>query len=579
MAVLPIIERELRVALRKQRPVQHRVRVATYCAGGVLLFVLLATLTGNRNGSRDLHQLMCLAGLYTVLRAPRLTAGIFASERREQTLGLLFLSGLSAGEVFLSKVISAAAIAFTDLLAIFPFLALPFLMGGISFDLFLATVFCLPGSLLFALSVSLLASVLTEDDGAAVLLACLVALFICGAPLVLYLADQQFSGNTFGSGWLRVSPAYGPWLVFTRFSSAPAGEFWKSFTLTLMVSAACQAVAAFWLGRLWRDRRQDHRTQGLRQLWGQIVHGNSSYRRRLASRWLNTYPFTWLAARSRQPTTLAFLVLAVILTIWMAGFLIWPHWASIANFFITATVMNLGLRWLIYHTAAAGLANPRTDGSYELLLTSLLYPAEIVRGQLKALRVQFRLIGKIVFGLELAMMFAGLLLRQWTVPSLFVYLAIWLALLFWEWQQSWKPRSALLSMWAGLNSARPAHAVWRAFGFNSWVWIWILFNLKQGISGLQSFPTGSVLEVLLVSIGLFILLVYMFRPGATADSFERRLVFEFREIVREPLPDPNDPRFKQWNIRERFPWGWKILQQQLHERIARRQTDGSSYSR
>jgi hypothetical protein len=31
------------------------------------------------------------------------------------------------------------------------------------------------------------------------------------------------------------------------------------------------------------------------------------------------------------------------------------------------------------------------------------------------------------------------------------------------------------------------------------------------------------------------------------------LVAEFRDIVREPLPEANDPGFKKWNARERFP--------------------------
>jgi hypothetical protein len=50
---------------------------------------------------------------------------------------------------------------------------------------------------------------------------------------------------------------------------------------------------------------------------------------------------------------------------------------------------------------------------------------------------------------------------------------------------------------------------------------------------------------------------------------ELRLVREFREIVREPLPEPADPRFKEWNVRERFPWGMQLVQQQLHERLVR----------
>src|SRR6266850_1026297 len=44
MAFLPIIERELRVALRKQQPVRRRLRVAAAGAGGTLLFFLLAEL-------------------------------------------------------------------------------------------------------------------------------------------------------------------------------------------------------------------------------------------------------------------------------------------------------------------------------------------------------------------------------------------------------------------------------------------------------------------------------------------------------------------------------------------------------
>jgi hypothetical protein len=40
-------------------------------------------------------------------------------------------------------------IASSDLLALAPLLAAPFLMGGISLDLYLATIVCLPAVLLF----------------------------------------------------------------------------------------------------------------------------------------------------------------------------------------------------------------------------------------------------------------------------------------------------------------------------------------------------------------------------------------------------------------------------------------------
>ena len=55
-----------------------------------------------------------------------------------------------------------------------------------------------------------------------------------------------------------------------------------------------------------------------------------------------------------------------------------------------------------------------------------------------------------------------------------------------------------------------------------------------------------------------------------ATNCATRLVREFREVVREPLPDPTDPRFKDWDVEERFPWGWAMVQEQLHERLARK---------
>ena len=52
---------------------------------------------------------------------------------------------------------------------------------------------------------------------------------------------------------------------------------------------------------------------------------------------------------------------------------------------------------------------------------------------------------------------------------------------------------------------------------------------------------------------------------------ESRLIEEFSEIVHEPIPEPNDPRFKNWNHLERFPWGQEIEQQQTLKRLQRNQ--------
>jgi hypothetical protein len=577
MALLPIIERELRVALRKGQPARRRVKVAMIAAGGALLYTFLAQIGGSNRAGAHLHLIFCLAGFYTVIRAPQLTAGLFSKERREQTLGLLFLSGLSAGEVFLSKLVSAVAIAFTDLLAIFPMLALPFLMGGVSFEVFLATITCLPNLLLFALTVSLLASVLTEDDGAAVLLSLLLAAAVCAVPPALSLAQVTFGGGAAPrKWWLLLSPAYGPWLMLVRFGGGKNVDFWRNAVVTLAWSSVFLGLAAFRLTRLWRDRPETGGEDLWKQRWRRWTHGTVNWRRGLAHRWLEVNPIAWLAARDRKPQSTACFMVGVMLGIWMIGLLVWrTRWASIPNFFIIATLLNLALRWLIYYTAAAGLGNRRVDGSYELVLTTPVNPGEIVWGQLESLREHFGRVCRGVFLFEMALMIGGLMIRDWDGPALFVYFTIWGGLLVWAWRQARYPGGALLAMWAGLNSGRAAHAAWRAFGLNSWVWIWVIFNLRRGFSRFPMFPTGSLVEVIFAAIGLYLLAAYLVRPPQTLNMIERRLVREFREIVREPLPDPADPRFKLWKVYERFPWGWSLIQQQLHERVARGRVKGT----
>lgn len=578
MVCLPLIERELRVALRKQRPAEGRLKIAALAALGSVLFLYLGMVAGSRGVGRSLEQLLCLAGLSFVLRAPMLTAGVLAEERRNQTLGLLFLSGLGAGEVFASKFLSSALVAFTNLLAIFPMLALPFLTGGVPFDIFLAATCALPTLMLFALAMSLLASVLTRDDGAAVVLASCLGVLLCALAPAIYLARSYFApGATPHAWWLRLSPAYGPYLVWTAFRSGfKAGEraeFWQNLALTLGWSALALGAAAFALKRMWREREVEAASAGWRERWREWAHGGRESRQRLARTWLEVNPFVWEAARDRQPATLGWLVIGGIVLLWLLCWAAWPsRWPSVQNFFVTATLLNSVLAWLTRYAAAQALGQARRDGAYELLLTTPLNPSDIVWGTLEAVRWHFRGLVRFVFLLNALMLLGGLLTRAWNQTALTEYFVIWACLLTWSRRLVRRLSRVLPVMWASLNCGRPAQAVWRTSGLNSWSWIWIVFNLQILGRGLRGFPTGSILETVFV---MFIAMVWIIvsvskSTVSVASICEMRLISEFREIVREPLPDPSDPRFKKWNVRERFPWGWEFVQQQLHERLARR---------
>jgi hypothetical protein len=183
-----------------------------------------------------------------------------------------------------------------------------------------------------------------------------------------------------------------------------------------------------------------------------------------------------------------------------------------------------------------------------------------------------------------------------------------LFLLTWTWGLGRNWERVLPVMWTSLNCGRPAYAVWRVTGFGSsgsrwwyWIWVWNFYNFGFLRRGSKQFPSGSYFEVVVAVCFLWAWSVWLIwhtvrwfvkrgKPpihewdsqakvwralrssasSAVHRIYERRLISEFREIVREPLPDPSDPRFQAWDVSERFPPGWGLAQYQLHERLARR---------
>jgi ABC-type transport system involved in multi-copper enzyme maturation permease subunit len=181
---LPLIERELRAALRQRKIIQTRLWGTVICAAVALLFLIFGGPSGGGDWGRDFNQLLLIGGLVLIAQVPGYTVGIFSEERRNQTLGLLFLCGIGGAELFLSKTLGAALVSFSRLLLLYPFLALAFLGGGLSLDMFVATTCGLPVAMLFIFAVCVLASVLCRDETTAMLVAILLGLGLCLPTMV-----------------------------------------------------------------------------------------------------------------------------------------------------------------------------------------------------------------------------------------------------------------------------------------------------------------------------------------------------------------------------------------------------------
>src|SRR5437879_1944751 len=117
-----VVERELREALRKRRPMKSRLQAAGTGLGISAIFLLYSLVGGGRRAGQQLHQYLFLAGIYFAVIVPvKSCVGLFSEERRSGTLELLSLTGMKPVELFMQKLQGGLLVSSCDLLALMPF--------------------------------------------------------------------------------------------------------------------------------------------------------------------------------------------------------------------------------------------------------------------------------------------------------------------------------------------------------------------------------------------------------------------------------------------------------------------------
>src|SRR5437867_2054998 len=134
MRFLPVVERELRMAARRRSTYGLRLLVAL---AAFSLTLWICTLPVRGQAPTDLGKslfavLTIMAFAYCLLIGPFLTTDTISSEKREGTLGLLFLTDLSSFDVVLGKWAATSLAGFYGLLAVLPVLGIPLLLGGVT---------------------------------------------------------------------------------------------------------------------------------------------------------------------------------------------------------------------------------------------------------------------------------------------------------------------------------------------------------------------------------------------------------------------------------------------------------------
>ncbi len=393
MVFLPIAERELRVAARQGRTYGLRLRGALVGAVfGALLLLSAPARAGLPATAVPVFSLLgTLALLFCMFAGALATADSLTRERREGTLGFLFLTDLRGFDIVLGKLLAHGLRLGCALVAAVPGLAIPLLGGGIRGADFGQLVLLLLNTLFFFAALGLLISVCARDQRRAqqgAMLAVVVFWLIlpamvqaapllrCPAALTLLLqAGAPTSGLTSVPG-----PRYGV---------ARPGV---ALLLNHLLGWGLLGLAAWRLPRAWQDRPAAGRARPWRARWERWRQGGPARRARLRAVLLEQNAVAWLVVRRRGR------VFWPWVSIGLATLLFAPVAAGGAGdptgTLLVATallaVLHLRLKFGVAAEASNAVVATWQGGGLEVLLATPLAVAEVLRGHAQALRRQFR---------------------------------------------------------------------------------------------------------------------------------------------------------------------------------------------
>src|SRR5262245_8454023 len=255
MTQLPIVSRELRVAARKASTFWIRivaVIVATLIATGFMLLASVGIPGGPRFGPALFSTLTWLAFITTSLAGVFLTSDCLSQEKREGTLGLLFLTDLRGFDVVGGKLLATSLRGFYSVLAILPVLSTTVLLGGVTGTQILRVSLALLNSLFASLCAGLLVSALSRNAQKAITATFLLVLFLnIGGPI----ADTVIRVSGANVSALRpMLSLCSPYFVFDEAQRSGAGYFWSAFGINLFMAWSLFGLASLILPRSWQER-------------------------------------------------------------------------------------------------------------------------------------------------------------------------------------------------------------------------------------------------------------------------------------------------------------------------------------
>ena len=491
MSVLPIVARELSVQARRKSTYWIRV-LASAIASFLMLWlavVAAAPISSISQGRTLFTVLSVLAFVYCLVVGAVVTADCLSGEKRDGTIGLLFLTHLRGYDVVFGKLVSSSIHAVFGLLAVVPMMSLALLFGGLTAWEIARTAVVLANTLFLSLAAGIFVSTVSRNERKAVFAAILLVMIVAVGPyqLAFYVANISFSrGAVFrlDEAVLAISPVYAFNLcrpsAIARFQTF---EFYGSLAQTHAIAWVLLTMASGIIPGVCKDRPKGKKTERWSAQWRRLTSGDHAQRSSFRTRLLNRNPCLWLSFRHRYKAMLPWIL---ILPLAVIGFWIYRKY-SIAFYessLVLVFTLHLLLKIWLTGEACNRWIEDRRNNALELLLCAPLRTRKIIRGQGLALLRQFGWPVTGVLGLSVLALFGiestagmGTLAkggRTWILISIPVLIADLVAL---RW----------VGMWSGLTArgfnraiiatlARVLFLRWPVYlgisGFAS-VWVWI----------------------------------------------------------------------------------------------------------
>jgi ABC-type transport system involved in multi-copper enzyme maturation permease subunit len=405
MNLLPIVEREMRASARHAFTFHLRTLGVAALLLASLVFILRHGSEPNLGGKLfgNLHFTLFCAIWICV---PMLTADCLSRERREGTLGLLFLTRLRAGDIVVAKSLAQGLRALTLWLAVLPVLTIPFLLGGISWNEAALSVLLNFSAMCLALAAGLLASSLSRLWTRVLVYATCLSLVLCMLFVLLHLLivwvgttspraalqwinQRQFELTLGESVWLAADwGGYWASALGRMGTAARAHWLWGSTAASLFALLGLLLAirfAAWRVRRVWQEEPPSVRILWLEDKFCKPILFQALFRRWM--RWkLNRNPIGWLEQRSWSGRLVTWGWLGVITCIY-CGVL------TGMDIFRDARAAHEIMSWLLAGSmalsAAGSFRRERETGVLELLLVAPLRERDIIAGRVRGLWAQF----------------------------------------------------------------------------------------------------------------------------------------------------------------------------------------------